>query len=432
MNYQETLKYLYSQLPMYQRIGAAAYKENLDNTIALDNKLGNPHKKFKTIHIAGTNGKGTISHSLASVLQQAGYKVGLYTSPHLLDFRERIRINGQKISESFVVDFVAQNKYFFEQLKPSFFEMTVGLAFDYFAKQDVDVAVVEVGMGGRLDSTNIINPIACVITNIGYDHQQFLGNDLVSIAKEKAGIIKNNVPVVVGETKPNIKTVFTEKAEQTDSQLFFANHNFSVENFYINEQNQLVLDINKHLSTVYNNLIFDFAGYYQLSNIITILQTIEILQYFLDISEQNIFDGLKNVTKNTGIMGRWQVVSQNPQIICDVGHNIDGITAIVNQLKLMNFNNLHFIFGVVNDKDISGILKLLPKEAHYYFTQASVTRALPVEQLYRQANLHSLNGDKYNDVKSAIDDAKNNCSKNDLIFIGGSTFVVADALEVLL
>lgn len=417
---------------MYQRIGAAAYKANLDNTIALDNKLGNPHKKFKTIHIAGTNGKGTTSHSLASVLQEAGYKVGLYTSPHILDFRERIRINGEKISEIFVVDFVEQYKDFFEQLKPSFFEMTVGLAFEYFAINNVDVAVIEVGMGGRLDSTNIINPIVSVITNIGYDHQQFLGNDLVSIAKEKAGIIKNSIPIVVGETKPNLKAVFMEKAEQTDSQLFFANHNYSVENYYVNEQNQLVLEINKHLSSVFNNLVFDFAGYYQLSNIITIIQTIEVLEPFFKISEKNIFDGLKNVRKNTRIMGRWHIVSQNPLIICDVGHNVDGIGAIANQLKLMNYNKLHFIFGVVNDKDISSILKLLPKEAEYYFTQASVTRALSIEELHKQATLYNLNGNKYTDVKNAIDAAKNNYSSNDLIFIGGSTFVVADALAYLL
>lgn len=427
MTYEETLEYMFSQLPMYQRIGAAAYKANLDNTIALDNYLQHPHTKYKTIHIAGTNGKGTTSHSIASVLQEAGYKVGLYTSPHLLDFRERIRVNGEKISKEFVVDFVEKHMNFLKSKQLSFFEMTVGMAFDYFAKQNIDVAVIEVGMGGRLDSTNIIKPVLSIITNISYDHQKFLGNDLISIAKEKAGIIKKDIPVVVGETKPNVKAVFTQKADETDAPIFFANHNFTIQNFYENDKNQLVFNIAKHGINFCKNLTFDLGGFYQQQNIITILQALEILSNFFKISTENIFNGLAKVTSNTGLMGRWQTISQKPHIICDVGHNQDGISQIVNQIKQTKYNKLHFIYGVVNDKDITNILKLLPTDAKYYFTKASVERALDENTLYNEAISNGLNGKKFSTVKSAIESAINDYKENDLIFISGSTFVVADA-----
>lgn len=428
MNYQETLDYLFKQLPMFQRIGKAAYKADLDTTLKLDQYFNHPHKKYKTIHVAGTNGKGSVSHSIASILQESGLKTGLYTSPHYLDFRERIRINGNLISEKSVIDFTQKHKEFFINLKPSFFEITAAMAFEYFAQENIDIAVIEVGMGGRLDSTNIISPILSIITNIGYDHMQFLGDNLKSIAAEKAGIIKKNTRLVIGETKAEIKAVFSQKAQEIDAPIYFAHHNFSVSNSIHSQNNTLFFNINKHSNIQYNSLEFGLNGDYQNQNIITIIQAIELLKDELNISKENIYSGLKKVVENTGIMGRWQILSNKPLTICDAGHNYDGILQVTNQLKNQNFEKLHFIFGAVNDKEISKILNLLPKDAIYYFTKASIERALDQNILINQAINFGLQGNAYSNVELAIVDAKKNAQTNDLIFIGGSSFVVADAL----
>ncbi|MBN2663544.1 MAG: bifunctional folylpolyglutamate synthase/dihydrofolate synthase [Bacteroidales bacterium] len=429
MNYNETLDFLFKQLPMYQRVGEAAYKANLDNTVKLDNYLNNPHKKFKSIHIAGTNGKGSVAHSIASVLHENGYKVGLYTSPHYLDFRERIKINGKLISKDYVVDFVQKHSPFFSALKPSFFEITVAMAFDYFANQQVDFAVIEVGMGGRLDSTNIITPILSIITNIGFDHTQFLGNELSLIAKEKAEIIKKDVPAIISEKLTNLKSVFSNKAQQVDAPVFFTDHNYFVQNYFYNSDNQIVININKHQKIAFSNLIFGLSGLYQLSNILTVVQAIDVLQKNISITEKSVYDGLKNVVKNTGIMGRWQILSTNPYIICDAGHNFDGISMVINQIHSLNYANLHFIFGSVNDKDMSKIFKLLPSDAKYYFTKAQIVRALDEKILKNSANSFQLVGQSYTSVDLAIHEAIKNYNKGDLIFIGGSTFIVAEAIE---
>ncbi len=428
MNYKETTDFLFSQLPMYQRIGKAAYKADLSTTLKLDQYFNHPHKKYKTIHIAGTNGKGSVAHSIASVLQEAGYKTGLYTSPHYIDFRERIKINGINISKEFVIKFTQKHKSIFSSLKPSFFEITAAMAFDYFAQQNVDIAVIEVGMGGRLDSTNIINPILSIITNISYDHTQFLGNNLKSIATEKAGIIKRNIPVVIGETKPELKAVFSIKAQEVDAPIFFANHNFSLSNIVHSSDNTLIFNINKHGKLYFNSLEFGLNGDYQQYNIITIVQAIELLQKQMTISEHNIFAGLKNVISNTKIMGRWQKLNDYPKIICDAGHNFDGILQVTEQLKYQQYDKLHIIFGMVNDKEISKILKLLPQQAKYYFTKANIQRALDQNILKNQAQNYNLHGSSFSSVNKAIEEAIKNAQKNDLIFIGGSSYIVADAL----
>lgn len=406
MNYQQTLDYLFSQLPMFQRVGASAYKVDLSNTIKLCNLLNNPQKNFKSIHVAGTNGKGSTSHMLASILQEAGYKVGLYTSPHLIDFRERIKVNGKMISEQFVVDFVKEYKEKFEQIELSFFEWTVGLAFHYFSIQNIDVAVVETGLGGRLDSTNIITPKLSIITNIGKDHVQFLGDTLDKIANEKAGIIKKNIPVIIGETQKETEQVFISKAKKSNSEIFFAD--------------QLIKDV----------LACDLKGGYQTKNIKTVLASVVQMQQlgFL-IDEQNIKNGLLNVVKNTGLMGRWQTLSNNPTVICDTGHNEAGIKEVVNQLSTLKYNTLHIVLGAVNDKEIDSILKLLPKNAVYYFCQAKIPRALDVNELEQKASNYQLKGKKYNSVQSAFIEAKNQAKEDDVVFVGGSTFVVAEVLE---
>lgn len=429
MNYKETLDYLHKQLPMYQRIGKAAYKKDLTNSLKLNDYLANPHKKYKTIHIAGTNGKGSVAHSLSSVLQEQGYKTGLYTSPHYLDFRERIRVNGKYVSENYITEFVNKHKKFLSNLKPSFFEITVAMAFEYFAQQKVDIAIIEVGLGGRLDSTNIIKPVLSIITNIGFDHTQFLGDKLSSIAKEKAGIIKKDIPVVIGETKPDLKAIFSAKAQDVDAPVFFANHNFNVKNIIKSSDNELILNIQKHGNRVYPNLIFNLTGEYQRHNIPTILQSIEILKKIVPINDQAIYKGLKNIKNNTAILGRWQIISEKPRIICDSGHNYNGIFEISQQLKNEKYNELHFIIGTVNDKNLTKILRHLPKKAKYYYTKAKVERALNEKKLYEQAQKHNLNGKTYNYVENALKDAIKNCKNNDLIFIGGSTFIVADALK---
>lgn len=406
MIYQQTLDYLFSQLPMFQRVGASAYKADLNNTIELCNLLNNPQNKFKPIHIAGTNGKGSTSHMLASILQEAGYKVGLYTSPHLIDFRERIKINGAMISEQAVIDFVSTYKDKFEKINLSFFEWTVGLAFDYFSIQKVDIAVVETGLGGRLDSTNIIFPELSIITNIAKDHMQFLGDTLEKIAIEKAGIIKSKVPVVIGETQKEIEQVFISKAKDLDANIYFADQII-----------HLVLDS-------------DLKGSYQRKNIKTVLASIiQLQQKGYHVTEQNIKAGLLNVVKNTGLMGRWQTLGENPKIICDTGHNEAGIREIVNQIQSLTYNKLHFVLGAVNDKEIDSILELLPKHAEYYFCQAKIPRALDVNELYKKATFYGLKGVVYHSVISAFNEAKKHAKNNDLVFVGGSTFIVAEVLE---
>jgi dihydrofolate synthase/folylpolyglutamate synthase len=401
MIYKDTLDYLFSQLPMYQRSGAAAYKEDIGNIIKACDILKDPHKKFKSIHIAGTNGKGSTAHMLASILQEAGLKTGLYTSPHLKDFRERIKINGKMISQNQVIEFVKKNKTEFEKINMSFFEYTVAMAFDYFAESQVDIAIIETGLGGRLDSTNIISPELSVITNIGYDHTNLLGSKLEQIAKEKAGIIKKNTPVVIGRKQEKIiNDIFKITAYNKKSKIFF--------------------------SEINNNISCDLNGEYQNENINTTIKAIEVLNWNID--NKNIYKGLKNVVKNTGLNGRWQIISKNPHIICDTGHNQDGIKNITKQLKKINFNKLHFIFGTVKDKNIIEIIKLLPKEAMYYFCAANIDRAFNASKLQGISLELNLQGNAYNSVKDAYNNAISNYKKDDLIFIGGSTFVVAEIL----
>jgi len=406
MTYQQTLDYLFSQLPMFQRIGASAYKVDLSNTVELCKLLDNPQHHFKSIHIAGTNGKGSTSHMLASILQEAGYKVGLYTSPHLIDFRERIKINGEMISEQEVVDFVTKYKKDFEKINLSFFEWTVGLAFDYFSKQKVDIAVVETGLGGRLDSTNVIIPEISIITNIDKDHMQFLGDTLEKIAVEKAGIIKKNVPVVIGETQKDIEHVFIIKAKELEATIYFADQ------------------------IIHNILDSDLKGSYQKKNIKTVLASvIELQKCGYKLSEENIKNGLLNVVKNNGLMGRWQTLGESPKIICDTGHNEAGIREVISQLESLTYDKLHFVLGAVNDKEIDSVLELLPKNAVYYFCQAKIPRALDVNELENKAKSYRLNGNAYSSVKNAYEEAKKTADKDDLIFIGGSTFVVAEVLQ---
>lgn len=424
MNYQETIDYLFNVTPLFQNIGKDAYKEGLDNTIILDNHFNNPHKKFRTIHIAGTNGKGSCSHTIAAILQSAGYKTGLYTSPHLIDFSERIKVNGEPVEKEFVIDFVKQNKDFFEPLHPSFFELTTAMAFLYFAEKKVDVAVIEVGLGGRLDCTNIITPDLSIITNISFDHTQFLGNTLKDIAKEKAGIIKEKKPVIIGEYTPETKTVFEDKAKSTNSDIIFAEDNKLI-NGYKQTENGLLLYKSDKIKDLYGEL----NGLYQVKNTNTILNAVyKLIGLGYNIDETNIKNGFRNVCHLTGLMGRWQKLEENPTIICDTGHNIGGMKYIVEQLSRMKYDKLHIIIGMVNDKDISGVISLLPKNAKYYFTQASVKRALPAEKVKEIANNHGLKGEAYSSVEKALSIAKNNAKENDLIFIGGSTFIVADLI----
>ncbi|MCW3787496.1 bifunctional folylpolyglutamate synthase/dihydrofolate synthase [Plebeiibacterium sediminum] len=429
MTYQEVLEFMFSQLPMYQRSGKAAYKANLDNTLKLDEYFNHPHQKFKTIHVAGTNGKGSVSHSLASVLHTAGYKVGLYTSPHLKDFRERIKINGTCIPEPDVIAFISENQKMIEDVKPSFFEMTVAMAFDYFAKSNVDIAVIEVGLGGRLDSTNIILPECSVITNIGLDHIALLGNTIDLIAREKAGIIKAGVHVVIGEHNDVTKPIFESVAINNNAPIYFASDEFDIPVAMRSVDNKQVFQVYKNDQCVYENLQLDLLGIYQKKNLKTILQTIEVLkEKKFAISKDDIFKGLKNVVKNTGLLGRWQILGANPAIICDTGHNEDGVKEIVAQLSNTAFKKLHIIWGMVNDKDINSVLALLPKNAQYYFVKPNIPRGLEAKELKKVAEKYGLSGNDYIDISEAIKKSKKNASSNDLIFIGGSTFVVADVV----
>lgn len=408
MNYKDTLDYLYNSAPLFQQIGAGAYKEGLENTWALDEHFGHPHRSFRSIHIAGTNGKGSCSHTLAAILQEAGYKVGLYTSPHLIDFRERIRVNGQPVPEAYVIRFVEEERAFFEPLHPSFFELTTAMAFRYFAEEKVDVAVVEVGLGGRLDCTNIIRPDLCIITNISLDHVQFLGDTLEKIAGEKAGIIKSGIPVVIGETTPETRPVFQKKAEEVGAPIHFAE---------------------EEVKEVHPDWEYELKGLYQEKNRRTLWAALSLLQEGgYQISESDIQAGFAHVVELTGLMGRWQKLQEHPTVVCDTGHNVGGIQYIAEQLRRQVFRRLHIVIGMVNDKDVRGVLALLPREATYYFTQASVKRALPAGQLARLAAEAGLQGTCYPDVPSAVRAAQKESLPEDFIFVGGSSFIVADLL----
>lgn len=431
MNYKETLYYLFSQLPMFHRIGKAAYKADLVNTEKLDEYFNHPHREFKSIHVAGTNGKGSVSHMLAAVLQQAGYKVGLYTSPHLRDFRERIKINGDMISEDEVVDFVENHRKLFEEIQPSFFEMTVALAFDYFARQNIDIAVVEVGMGGRLDSTNIIAPLLSVVTNIGLDHTDFLGTTVGEIAKEKAGIIKPSVPVVIGEWNEESAKVFEEKAHSESSPIAFADKLLSVENSS-HENSRQCFEISIPSSFLYSKTKYciDLNGHYQKKNLLTVLTAINMLaeNKQVEISQEDLADGLLNAAKTTGLMGRWQIASHNPTIILDTGHNAHGFEQSMQQLKEQQYEKLYFVLGVMGDKDLQSILPLMPKNAYYLFTKADLPRAMDAEELAKKCTAFGLTGEAIEPVSAALKKAKNMATENDVIFVGGSTFVVAEVV----
>ncbi|MBE7652753.1 bifunctional folylpolyglutamate synthase/dihydrofolate synthase [Tenacibaculum finnmarkense] len=402
MTYQQTLDWMFAQLPMYQKEGKTAFKKDLTNSIALSNELGNPEKKFKTIHVGGTNGKGSTSHLIASVLQEAGYKVGLYTSPHLKNFTERIRINGQEIEQESIIDFISQNKQFLEAQKLSFFEMTVGMAFDYFAKQKVDIAIIEVGLGGRLDSTNIITPEVSVITNIGLDHTQFLGETLPEIAYEKAGIIKDNISVVVGERQKEVEKVFIDKASDCNAEIVFAS------------------DQDYSYKT-------DLLGDYQSKNVKTAVKAISQLKDFV-VSEENIKNGLLKVVENTNLKGRWQILQQEPKIICDTAHNKEGLIYTLAQLKNEQYKNLHIVLGVVSDKDLAAILPMFPQNARYYFCKPNIIRGLSEKKLKDTAEVFNLTGDLFGSVNEAFESAKTQANSEDCIYIGGSTFVVAEIL----
>lgn len=427
--YDEAIRFLFDQLPMFQRVGQSAYKANLDNTHALDAYFGHPHRSYATIHVAGTNGKGSASHLLASVLAEAGYKTGLYTSPHLKDFRERIKVDGQMISETEVLEFVNRHRHVIEEVKPSFFEMTVAMAFDYFARQHVDVAVIEVGLGGRLDSTNIITPALSVITNIGFDHMAILGDSLPKIASEKAGIIKPHVPVVIGETLPDTLPVFEAKARQEASNLYKADEYYQVPFSTQTLDHCQLLQVYNGGDMAFKDLKTPLLGLYQRKNTQTVLCALNRLtESGWAIDRAHIYAGFLNVVKNTGLLGRWQIIGHNPLTVCDTGHNEDGIREVVAQLKQTPYKRLHVVLGMVNDKDIDHVLRLLPQEALYYFTQAKLPRALDAEILCEKARTIGLHGIVVRDVVAARETAKKNASINDLIFIGGSTFVVAEAL----
>jgi len=431
VNYKETLQYLFERLPMFHRIGEAAYKNSLENTLKLDEIFGHPHRNYKTVHVAGTNGKGSVSHILAAVFQTAGYKTGLYTSPHLKDFRERIKINGQMIPEQEVVKWVENYpvKNNLWNLEPSFFELTAAMAFDYFSKQNVDIAIIEVGLGGRLDSTNIITPEVSVITNIGLDHINLLGDTLEKIAAEKAGIIKNEIPVVIGITQNETKRVFTEIARKNQAPLFFADHEYVATYSMLGLDGKQILNIERNGKMAFPEIKLDLLGMYQVRNVPVVLKTLEILiEKGWQISKENIYEGLANAAKSTGLMGRWQIIGNNPLTVCDTGHNEDGIRMVVEQIKNTPYKTLHFVFGVVADKNQDAVLGLLPKDAVWYFTRADIPRAMNEKELEQKAAGFGLKGESYSTVAEAFNAAKVNAGKNDLIFVGGSTFVVAEIL----
>jgi dihydrofolate synthase/folylpolyglutamate synthase len=438
MNYSQTIQYLYSQLPLFTRDGASAYKADLTNTIALLNKVDNPQHKFKSVHVGGTNGKGSTSHMLAAILQTAGYKTGLYTSPHLKDFRERIRINGQMISEQVVIDFVETHTSDFDEIQPSFFEMTVALAFDVFAKEKVDIAIIEVGLGGRLDSTNIITPLLSVITNIGWDHMNILGDTLQLIATEKAGIIKPGVPVIIGEYQEEVAAVFIDKANTSEAKITFASE---VWRSVVRDQ-KLDNDINEflevevernfltsNLQPPISNLRLDLTGSYQIKNIKTVLCAVDELrlQGFI-ITDAHLTSALSQVKTLTGLHGRWEVLSRHPLTICDTGHNPEGMQEVLQNIAAVAYNKLHFVLGVVNDKDISKILTILPTNARYYFCKPDIPRGLDAQSLWLKAEGFGLHGATYSSVKAALEAAQQAAGDGDLVFVGGSTFVVAEVV----
>lgn len=427
MNYQETLNYLYNSTPVFEHVGAVAYKEGLQNTLALDKHFNHPHTNFKTIHIAGTNGKGSCSHSLASILQEAGYKVGLYTSPHLVDFRERIRVNGQCISKERVVKFVKDERKFFEPLHPSFFELTTALAFKYFDEQKVDIAIIEVGLGGRLDCTNIISPILSIITNISFDHTQFLGDTLAKIAAEKAGIIKKGVPVIIGEANEETRPVFQSKANEVNADIVFAEDNAIV------TSSSPIVDGGRRYNLSNNStLVGELSGDYQERNMNTILCACNILKQMNIIKNDDIIaKGLTNICKNTGLLGRWQTIQNNPTVVCDTGHNVGGWNYLAPQIKRQQCNQLRIVFGMVDDKDINSVMFLLPKNAIYYWTQAESKRAIKAERVAEIAIKHDLRGEIFDNVEVAYTKALQDSNKDDFVFVGGSSYIVADLLTFL-
>ena len=430
MNYQETLSFLYQQLPMYQRVGKSAFKKDLGNIIAFCEYLNQPHQNFKSIHIAGTNGKGSTTHMLGAILQAHGLKVGLYTSPHYKDFRERIKINGEYIPEQNVIDFVANHKNFIQKVKPSYFEMTVAMAFEYFSNEKVDIAIIETGLGGRLDSTNIITPILSVITNISFDHMNMLGNTIPLIASEKAGIIKKNTPAVIGETQTLSKPVFIEKAKITNASITFADQRLSakVVETYFHKTIYNIYDSKQNLG--FNNLILGLLGNYQSKNLVTTLEAIQILNdtYDLNITEQKIRQGLENIKSLTNIIGRWEILSELPLTLADSAHNESGIKSAMRQLTSLKYDQLHIVMGVVNDKDLIKILPLFPKTASYYFAKPNIIRGLNADTLQTQAALLGLNGKTYDSVPLALKMAQSKAENNDIIFVGGSTFTVAEVV----
>lgn len=427
MTYEETINYLYTRLPLYQKEGTKAYKPGLQNIEALDALCNSPHKRFKTIHVAGSNGKGSVSHTLAAILQSAGYKTGLYTSPHLTDFRERIRVNGNKIPQDYVIKFTENLKEEAEKISPSFFEWVTELAFSYFASENVDIAVIETGLGGRLDSTNIISPVLSVITNISLEHTYLLGDTYQAIATEKAGIIKENIPVVIGEWDDRYANVFIEKAKNENSKIEFAEKSIKLKGYEYLDEGKLILNFDK-----YNNLIFALGGIYQLKNAATILQSVIYLQeQGYNITEENIREGFAQVTTLTGLRGRWEILKTSPKVICDTGHNVGGITYTAKQISEQSKNTLHIVFGMVNDKDTEGVISLLPKNAKYYFTQPSGQRAMNAEEFETIATKFNLKGEIFKTVPEAYNKALSCASPSDTIYVGGSTFVVADLLEYL-
>lgn len=428
MNYPETLAFLYAQLPMFHRVGAQAYKPSLDNTLALCEAIGNPHLKLKTIHIAGTNGKGSSSHYLASILQSSGYKTGLYTSPHLLDFRERIKINGEMIPQQNVVQFIEENRAIIQTIQPSFFELCVAMAFKHFADEQVDIAVVEVGMGGRLDSTNIINPLLSLITNISFDHVQFLGDTLPLIAREKAGIIKENTPVIISQTQEECKGVFISIAKEKKAPIYFADKVYSIKK--LNESTIELGNFQVNSNGIkFINLQSSLTGTYQEKNLAGVLVCVDKLRVLnYGITEDSLKHGIKNVKQQTGLRGRWECINTKPLAFADTGHNEDGIKEVLKQLSTLTFNNLHWVWGMVNDKNPDSVFKLLPKNASYYFCKPDIPRGLDAEECRKQAETYQLYGNSYQSVKSAYDMAIDNAKENDLIIVGGSTFVVAEVL----
>jgi dihydrofolate synthase / folylpolyglutamate synthase len=426
MNYEQTIDYLFSRLPMFSRIGAAAYKANLSNTIRLCEYLNNPQTKFKTIHIAGTNGKGSVSHMLASILQTAGYKTGLYTSPHLKDFRERIKINGEMVSEEFVIDFTEKMKPLIEEINPSFFEITVAMAFDYFAEQKVEVAVIETGLGGRLDSTNIITPELSIITNIGWDHMNLLGDTLEKIAFEKAGIIKKEIPVVIGEVLTETLPVFEQGTKEKNSPLTIASQKRQAVDWHW-ERNELLVEVAEEHHTDHKIWHLDLPGVYQTKNLLTVLEACSQLQQQGWKTDNDIIHkALKQVRKLTGLHGRWEIIHQSPLVVLDVAHNIDGIKQLLQQIELTEHRELHIVTGIVKDKEVEKILSLLPKEAHYYFTKAQIPRAIPEDELAEKAKLAQLSGHSFPNVNEALQAALQHAHADDMIIVCGSVFLVGE------